>query len=78
MSRVRGTMAAMRKLTWSLLLMLLLAGPVGGCDDPCAELEKRLCEELKDKKRCKVIREPDRRELLSGEACKRMLKAVGR
>lgn len=67
----------MRKVIWSVLVLITVAG-LGGCDDPCGDLERRLCDALKDKERCALVREPDRRSLLSDDACKSMLKAVKR
>lgn len=62
----------------SLTLVTIFAAGSSGCDDPCADLEALVCDELDDKHRCKLMQAPERRELLSSEACEGMLKSLKR
>ena len=58
----------------ALLAWLLVTGV--GCEEPCAELEQRVCDRHEDRKRCEIMQDPERRALLSNEACESMLRAV--
>lgn len=70
---------AVRVLT-ALIFVLTLASPLAGCEDPCAELEVKVCQPktraLKRdyKTHCKLMGETDRREHLPAETCKSLLK----
>jgi hypothetical protein len=66
-----------RKLCLSLFA-ILCAGPLAACDHYCADLEKKVCEKLKDKRKCELIQDSTRRELLDDAACQSMLKAQPR
>jgi len=77
MSRFRSTLRLTRPLCAAVLLTF--ATSLGGCDeDPCVKLERRVCKEVKDKRRCELIQQPQRREHLSSDACESMLKALKR
>jgi hypothetical protein len=43
------------------------------CANPCAELEDRVCEAREQRKRCELMQDPERRALLSSEACEGIL-----
>ncbi|MFT7580368.1 MAG: hypothetical protein ACI9MR_002037 [Myxococcota bacterium] len=70
---------AVRLLT-ALAFLLTLAMPVSGCEDPCAELEVKVCQPktraLKRdyKTHCKLMGDSDRREHLSKDSCKSLIK----
>jgi hypothetical protein len=55
-----------------------LGAVAGGCGDPCAELEHKVCEKLHDKRRCELMQDIDRREKLGSEACQSILKSLDR
>ena len=66
-----------RRLVTISILTLGLLGP--GCfEDPCLRLKNRVCEEIKDKRRCKLMQDETRMEHLSGETCDEILKALKR
>ncbi len=67
----------LRLVAASLALAMGTFAPGCGPGD-CAKLEARVCKEVRDKRRCKLITDPQRREHLSGEVCMRMLKALKR
>ncbi|MGM0576356.1 MAG: hypothetical protein ACQEXJ_11555 [Myxococcota bacterium] len=64
--------------TGTFALLLLGASLQAGCGKPCAKLEEKVCEEMDDERRCELMRDPDRREHLSREACERILKSLER
>ncbi|MBD91129.1 MAG: hypothetical protein CL940_12405 [Deltaproteobacteria bacterium] len=71
----------MRNSSWSLSerLVALVIGLVSlmlGCDQPCDELETRVCERHEDRLRCELMQDASRRALLSDEACESMLRVV--
>lgn len=43
---------------------------------PCDTLEQRVCEDDIDKKRCELIQEPERRQLLTRETCSGILETL--
>jgi hypothetical protein len=57
------------------LLAVLAMGSLAtwACADPCALLEERVCESREQRKRCELMQDPERRSLLSGEACEGIL-----
>jgi hypothetical protein len=57
-------------------LVPLMLGVGAGCADPCAELERRVCERQEDRSRCEWMQDSDRRERLSNAACESILKVV--
>ena len=66
-----------RRLITALALGLALTS--SGCfEDHCAKLKNRVCNELKDKHRCKLMQSEQRMESLSGETCDEILKALKR
>lgn len=70
-----------RKTLAVLALVASATAPaaLAGCGpDPCEQLRHKVCEELKDKRRCKIMEDEDRRAHLSTEACERMLKQIRR
>ncbi len=68
--------------TLAALALVAAAGmtpTLAGCGpSPCERLHQKVCEELKDKRRCKIMEDEDRRAHLSDEACERMLKQIRR
>jgi len=52
------------------------------CDDPCKDLEKKVCEDPKylkaNKKHCELMSEPARRDNLPKAACKGILTAISK
>lgn len=64
--------------TLALALLVAAAAPLAGCDEPCAELEHKVCNTLKDRRRCEMIQDVDRREVLSDDACASILESIDR
>ncbi len=64
------------------VLVALALVTLQGCDDPCAALEQKVCNDpvyLKaNKKHCDLISETDRRENLPKEACKGILDSLSK
>ena len=60
----------------AIALLVWVVGLGAGCDEPCVELEDRVCEHHDDRLRCDLMQDPDRRALLSDEACESMLRVV--
>lgn len=56
--------------------ILLAATALAGCDDPCDKLERKVCVELDDDRRCKLMQDSWRRDRLSDETCKGILDAL--
>ena len=67
---MRGATVAVALAAWGCL--------ASGCGDPCAELEHKVCEKLKDKRRCELMEDASRREKLGSDACKSILKSLQR
>ena len=61
-----------------LVALVVWLGPAAGCAEPCVELEVKVCEELRDKRRCEIMQDVDRRELLGKEACAGILEHLDR
>jgi hypothetical protein len=77
--RVRKTRWT-RGLGRALALAPLLVAPalLVGCDEPCVELEHKVCNTLKDQRRCEMIQDVERREVLSDGACASILESIDR
>ncbi len=75
------TLRSARKTLAALALVAATGGPLAlaACGPgPCDRLQHKVCEELKDKRRCKIMEDEERRAHLSAEACDRMLKQIRR
>ena len=57
-------------------LALLAASLAGGCTHPCERLKERVCDELKDKHRCELMQQQERRKLLTKDTCRSILKSL--
>lgn len=72
--------APLSKLFPALLLALSLGAM--GCDDPCAKLQKKVCEDpvyLKANKRhCELLTESARRDALPGDFCTSILDSLAK
>ncbi|MCB9728940.1 MAG: hypothetical protein H6744_07590 [Deltaproteobacteria bacterium] len=60
------------------LALSALGSLTAGCGDPCARLERLVCEKMDDERRCKLMEDADRREKLGRDACKSILKSLER
>lgn len=73
----------LRRLILASALAMACFGATG-CDDPCAELEQRVCQPKDEslqrayQDHCKLMQEPERREALPGDACVSILKHIDR
>jgi len=67
-----------------LALILTLALPLAGCDDPCEELEAKVCRVADPRLKrqydhhCKLMQEPLRRKNLPAKACESMLEHLSK
>lgn len=67
-----------------LALVLALAAPLGACDDPCEELEVKVCQVTDPRLKrqydhhCKLMQEPLRRERLPKAACESILEHLSK
>ncbi len=64
------------------LLLLAFTLSAMGCDDPCAKLQKKVCEDpvyLKANKRhCELLSESARRDALPGDFCTSILDSLAK
>lgn len=67
-----------RRLLRVMSVAFVLTFAVGCGVDPCVKLEERVCKTKKEKARCAIMQDAQRREHLSGEVCDSMLKALKR
>ena len=63
-----------RRSLFAILVYLNLT--IQACVHPCDTLEQRVCEDDIDKKRCELIQEPERRQLLTRETCSGILETL--
>lgn len=56
--------------------LVCLSLTLQACMHPCDTLEQRVCEDDIDKKRCELIQEPERRQLLTRDTCSGILETL--
>ncbi len=67
-----------------LAALLLLASPLIACDDPCAELDKKVCQPKTSRLKrlysghCKLMQEKERRENLPSRTCESVLEHLSK
>ena len=67
-----------------LITVLVLASPLIACDDPCAALQKKVCQPKTSKLRrqyanyCKLMQDKDRRDNLPAHTCESVLEHLSK
>ncbi len=72
---------APRRWRRAALVGLLLCAHIGlaqGCSQPCDELQVRLCDVLKEKRRCELMNDEERRAVLTRDTCQSILDKLNR
>ena len=65
-----------------LVLLVIALTSLGGCDDPCEKLQKKVCEDpvyyKANKRHCDLLSESARRDALPKEFCESILDAISK